>query len=186
MFRLFILGSFFLLGCTSVTKEADSVVNIGEDVKLQLPAPKEILPDIELVQLLSFEHGSHKNTIQTVLTCKDNRLILVGLMPLGAEAFRVEYSKGEMKASGLMTGQQKFDLKMALADIVLVYAKKEDLNLWLSQGSRVVDDKNRRTILFREKPIIQIAYDKVDKFSGTINYMHLTRNYQIHIKPVSQ
>ncbi len=186
MFRIILTLLLTTAACTNVEKKPETFVSIGGDATLKLPPPQEILPGIELTQLLTFEYQNSKKSIQTVLTSNDSKLTLVGLLPLGGEAFRVEYQGGAIISQKPVGMDQSFDLKMALADIILVYSESKTLSGWLSNGARVVDQKNQRSILLNEKPIIKIHYSDPAKLKAKINYEHLLRGYKIQIQTLSQ
>ena len=179
---------FLLLSMCAHKKEAkESFVNIGEDATLTLKQPKEILPEIQLVQVLSFKFKDKQNTTQTVLVNKDNKLSIVALMPFGGEVFRVEYFDGIIHSKALpMVESKNFDLKYALGDIILVYANKDSLQSWVSPHVQIIDQGNTRLIKNNNTDLAKITYDNVDRFAANVKYEHLVRNYTINIQPVSQ
>lgn len=187
MIKLLFLISLFLLGCTTTQKVQEKSIHLSEDITLSLAEPRDILPNIQLVQVLTFQHQDKKNSSQVVLTSKDNKLTIVALLPFGGEAFRVEYMNGAIKSKSLPLGLPKdFDLKYALADIIIVYADSKNLTTWLSPTVELHDTELKRVITYKSVPIIQIQYDRAQKFSAVVNYENLLRNYKIHIQPVSQ
>jgi hypothetical protein len=187
MLKAWLVSMLLLSGCAHVQKQTPGrTVNIGGEALLNLPEAKEILPDIQLVQVLTIKHKEKTHSSQVVLTSKDNKLMIVALLPFGGEVFRIEYANGTISSKALPMVATDFDLRFALADIILVYAKTADLNKWVSPGIEIVDKDLTREIFNKSQPLIRIQYDKADKFAATIDYQHLTRNYQIHISPISQ
>lgn len=173
-----------IAACTHFQKDIQKSVRIGESSTLILKEPKDILPEIQLVQLLSIEHRGEKNSTQTILTSRDNKITVVALMPFGGELFRIEYFDGEIHSKAVPFINSDFDLKYALADLVLVYSDKN--KIVLSSGTTISDRKNERIVIFNNLPLIKIKYSSKDKFKSIIDYEHLTRNYKIKITPVSQ
>lgn len=146
-----------------------------------------MFPPIQLVQVLNIDHKGKNHSSQVVLTSKDNTLSIVSLMPFGGEAFRVTYSGFEIKSQAMPFMPKDFDLKFALADIVLIYTENaEKLQSWLSVGSQVVDSGLQREILYQSKPLIRIQYSQVEKFDAKISFVHLVRGYKIQIDPISR
>jgi hypothetical protein len=187
MLRTLLVLMLVLSGCAHVQKSTPGrSVNIGGEATLTLPEAKEILPDIQLVQVLTIKHKDKTHSSQVVLTSKENKLMVVALLPFGGEVFRIEYADGSITSKALPMVAADFDLRFALADIIMVYAKATDLKKWVSAGVEIVDSELTRDISYKAQPLIHIQYDKADKFGATIDYSHLTRNYQIHIVPLSQ
>ena len=185
-FCLFVVLQMSCMHNSVVQEPPLNQVNIGPESVLTLPEARNILPDVQLVQLLTVEHKESKRTTQVVLTSKDNKLSVVGLFPLGGEAFRVDYVNGRIMTKSMPMPARAFDLRFALADIILVYAETEKLSRWLSPGVTVVDDGLGRTILQSGEPLIKIRYQKDDRFASNVDYEHMLRGYRIHIEPVSQ
>ena len=168
------------------TATRDTRVNLGETAYLNLGAVNEILPPVQLVQVLTVDYAGKKRSSQVVLEARDGHLKVTALMPFGGEAFRIEYTGGEITSRSLPLGADSLDLKFALADVILVYAPRAVLLKWLSPGVQVVDSPGHRVLRTAEKTLIEIDYGGADPLAAEIHYRHLLRNYRIHIKPVSQ
>ncbi len=82
--------------------------------------------------------------------------------------------------------QPDFDLKFALADIILVYADFEKLKGWLSPGVEITESGLQRRISYQGKQLIQIQYSEAEKFVAQVTYEHLLRGYKIQIHPISR
>lgn len=172
--------------CTHLQQSKEVTVNIGSDATLALKQPKDILPEIQLVQVLSFHFKDKANSSQVVLSSKDNKLTIVALMPFGGEAFRVEYADGVISSKAMPMIESRFDLKFALGDIIMVYANKDALQSWVSPGVEIIDTENTRIVRYKSEDMVHISYDKADRFAAVVNYEHLLRNYKINIQPISQ
>ena len=178
--------SFIFVGCASVKTIDDRIVEISDRASLTLPEPNQILPPMELVQFLTIDYQGKKRSSQVVLTSKDNRLLMVALMPLGGEVFRVEYADGKISSKSLPMTAKDLDLKYALADVIMVYSNQKALQSWLSKGVKVEGKVGERSILLDKELIVRIKYEGKDLYSSSVEYEHLARNYKISIKPVSQ
>lgn len=185
MFKYGLAVILLLSGCAHTQKSVQSSVNIGEDAQLNLKEPKDIFPEIEMVQVLTIEHGKEKRTSQVVLSSLNNKLTIVALLPFGGEVFRVEYAEGVISAKSLPMVQKNFDLKYALSDIVMIYAEKEKLETWLSKGVEVIDTEMGRTIRYKGQDLISIQYDQKDRWTASVKYEHLLRKYKIQVQSVS-
>jgi hypothetical protein len=161
-------------------------VSLGEEAYINLGPVNEILPPVQLVQVLTVDYADKKRSSQVVLEARDGHLKVTALMPFGGEAFRIEYANGEITSRSLPLGADSLDLKFALADVILVYAPRTVLLKWLSPGIRVEDGPGRRVLRTASKTLIEIDYSVADPLAAEIHYRHLLRNYRIHIKPVSQ
>jgi|GEM_PF-3419401 Protein of unknown function (DUF3261). len=184
--KLSILLFLLLPMCAHKQEAKESFVNISSDATLQLKQPKDILPEIQLVQVLSFKFKDKSNSSQAVLVNKDNKLSIVALMPFGGEVFRVEYYDGIIHSKALPGVESRFDLKYALGDIIMVYANRDALQSWVSPKVEIIDTKNTRVIKSNSTEIVRISYDNADRFAANVKYEHLQRNYTISIQPVSQ
>ena len=181
---LLILG-IFLMSCSTLKVAKDQSVDLGQGAFLYLKQPQDILPDLQLVQVLSIENKGKKNSSQVVLTSRENKISVVALLPLGGEAFRVEYSGGEIRSKSMSVMDSKFDLKFALADILLIYAEKKSLESWLSPGVQVVDGDKTRDIVSKNRVLIHVQYSDQNRYKSEIDYEHLIRDYRLHITPLS-
>lgn len=182
MSKILLLILPLVVSCSHLSKKTDERIDIGGGAFLKLNSIKDVLPDIEQVQLLTFEHGEKRQTIQTVLKVKDNQMSIVGLMPLGGEVFRVTYIDGVIVARAPPFMPENFDFKYALADIILIYGGLKNLNVAL-ENAKVQESSNVRKVSTANKDLVHIQFEKTDRSKSKVSYDNKIRNYKIQITP---
>lgn len=180
----------WLLGLVSISCSTTSKmgienrkVEVSKNVTLLLPRPKEISPKLELQQIISFNRGENKKTLQVVFFNNHKILKVLGLAPLVGVVFEVEYDGERILTKNLPEqGLSSEKLERALADLVLVWAPASSLNQWLSEGAKIVEKPGFRKLVLQDREIVRIEYSAVDKWQGRVTLTHNIENYQIVIK----
>jgi len=178
---LFILS----VGCAHVARFNNTEVDVGKGVVLHLPDPKQILPPVQLVQLFKINYNSKNYSNQMILTSQNNKISVISLLPFGGELFRIVYDGQDIQYKSLPGVGFEFDVKYALADLVLIYADADKIESWSNGSVKIIDKGFERDVYFKSENIIQIKYSGSDRLRSQIEYRHLVRGYVINIEFIS-
>lgn len=178
---LFILS----LGCVHVTRFNNTGVDVGKGVVLHLPDPRQILPPVQLVQLFKISYNSKNYSNQMILTSQNNKISVVSLLPFGGELFRIVYDGQDIQYNSLPGVSSGFDVKYALADLVLIYGEADKIESWSNGLVKIIDKGLERDVYFESENLIKIKYSGSDRLRSQIEYRHFVRGYVINIEFIS-
>jgi hypothetical protein len=173
-----------LAGCTAPESLPGSVAIIP-GVTLHLPGPNELGRSVEAAQIVRANYRGRDIVFEAQLSITPQRLLLACIDPLGRPAMTVRWEQGQVSAQRAEWSPASLRPENMLADIMLMYWPQPSLRQALAaSNATVTDTPNRRTVLHRQQPIIQIGYQSNDPWNGTVSYESVFWNYTLDVQSV--
>lgn len=164
-------------------------VSITRSTHMHLLAPHRLGYTLQASQIFRFYHAGKKRTMYVQLEVDTQRIVLVGLTPVGAKLFVLSFSE---KGRLLYQPQPFFKVPIqpahVLADFQLTYWPVQELRKALhKKGMNVLETttSTSKTRVFTKsgKECIRIQYTHpTQPWKSSVRFKHQERNYRYTIK----
>lgn len=199
LLKIFV-ASIFLCSCSSHISSPTHTVSIARDVNFKLIDLHILNKNISLEQYFSGIYNNQKHSLNIITQISPSKMTVVGLMPIGARAFTMEYDNKniDFSISKMIPINPKIDQKIlaqyVLADMQLVYFPINDIRKNITGGVVIKEENMKRIFYKKNKPFIEIEYSKNDArndakndarndvFQSKIHFKNLERKYEYIIE----
>lgn len=173
----------FLQGCTFIGDEHRPYVYLTNGVKFSLLDLKNLPKNKTLNQYFKSKYKDQSYNMNVVSQFSENNLKMVALTDFGSRIFTIDYSNGKLdfSQSPIAKNSGKIKPEYILADMQLIYWPLADIKNNLDGKIEVTETtkgKLKRQFFDNGKLIIEITYDRQDKWRSNVHYINLMRNYE--------
>ncbi len=173
-------------GCASSAGQQETSAVLAPNLRLTLPRPADMGKSIEAVQMITARHDGRDFTFEAHLSITPERVLLVGLDPMGQRVMTVTW-----RESGITVDASPFLPKEVrpgsmLADIVVLYWPEEAVRRSLADaGARLaVTDKSRDVTAADGQEVLHADYASgtANPWSGGLRYRNAAWKYDIQVE----
>lgn len=182
-----LLLAFLLTGlascATPVSKPDDfDRVEIAPGMVIALPSPGALGRSIEAVQLVTVQFDDRSLSFEGRIAIDPDRLLLVGTDLAGRRLMRIEWRAGQWHVEKSPEIPDQLSPARILADIALIYWPSPTLAATLAPDARLAETPGRRTLLHRNRPVIEIEIPIDNPWSGPSRLTNLGWQYVIDVQ----
>lgn len=185
-FAISILAGLVLAACADRPAEPPpGSVRVGPGVVLVLPKPAELGRTVEATQLITAHYGEQTFVFEAHLSATPERLLLVGLDPMGRKMVSVTWSDVGIRIEAAPGLPRQLHPENMLADIVMLYWPEDSVRRALADsGARLTVGPHSRSVTALGAEVIHADFDSDDPWSGTLKYRNIPWGYGLEVKSV--
>ena len=180
-----------MVACTQDVASSVRQVNIANNVKYSLLPPESFKQSLSVLQRIEVQYERETRNILAQLEITPNKMIFVGLSPMGNRLFTMLWTGQNISDEYLLRNIKDewpfpFEPKRILADVQLALWP----NIPTQNGIKIRETalpKISREIVrseLNEYPIIRITYETRPYWQGLIVIEHLEHNYRLSIETI--
>jgi len=152
---------------------------------LTLPRPSSLGRSLEASQLVTVRYGEQVYVFEGHLSATPERLLLLGLDPMGRKAMSISWGDDGLHAEKAPWLPEQLHPENMLADIVMIYWPADQVNEAVrASGGHVTTAGNRRSIANAKGEMIQTDYSGVDPWNGSLQHRNLAWGYALDVQSV--
>lgn len=169
-------------GCVSRLNGASDLQPLAPEVTLALPDTPAFGRDVEVVQLVQARYQGHQQMFQSVIRSRDNFFTVLMTVPSGPRIMRIDWTPVSISSKKEAIAPAGLSPERMLADLMLVYAPKEELRKAIS-GAVVIDDKPaERKVMKDGQVLILVTRPKGDVWNGRATLTNYAFDYELKIQ----
>jgi len=168
--------------CATTTVRTDvQQIPIATEAYLVLPGSEDLTESFDATQVIAARYLDDSYSFEAHIEARPGSITIVGIGALGGALFSISYDGAEISATGAQEAQV-INAEYVLADVLLTHWDPDWLNRRL-RGAAVTlaEDGKKREVTRGGEPIISIAFDTPDPWSGSATLNHHERQYELHI-----
>jgi hypothetical protein len=177
--------AFALAGCAGASAPADS----DQPVIYPVLSPDSLGRSLVLSQIVTGEYGEERHTLRVEIEVTRDRLVVVGLTPLGVPLFSFEQKAGSPTIDMTeVPDQVPFDPRHMLSDLQLAYWPTVALTAALARkGLKLEDGREdgfRRVVDRDGRLLVDILYVDPGTDRYEIVIQHFDHPYRLRIRTI--
>jgi hypothetical protein len=184
MKRFLLLAALALAGCAAAPPPLPpGSVRVAPGLVLVLPQPAELGRSLEATQLVTAHYGAQTFVFEGHVSATPERLLLVGLDPMGRKALSVTWSASGIQAETAPWLPEQLHPENMLADLVLLYWPEAVVRRGLAgSGGTVTSGARSRSIGLDGQELIHADYGQDDAWTGSLHYRNLAWGYGLDVQ----
>jgi hypothetical protein len=180
-----LLGLTLSACATPPPEPAPGSVRVAPGLVLVLPKPSDLGRRLEASQLITAHYGDQTFVFEGHLSATPDRLLLLGLDPMGRKALSVTWTDAGIHAETAPWLPEQLHPENMLADIVMLYWPEESVrNALVNSGGTLAVGAHFRSITTGDKEVIRADYSGDDPWNGTLRYRNIAWGYGLEVQSV--
>ena len=178
-----------MVACTQDVASSVRQVNIANNVKYSLLPPESFKQSLSLLQRIEVQYERETRNILAQLEITPNKMIFVGLSPMGNRLFTMLWTGQNISDEYLLRNIKDewpfpFEPKRILADVQLALWPNIPTQNGIKIRETALPNMSREILRsdLNEYPIMRITYETLPFWQGLIVIEHLESNYQLSIE----
>lgn len=187
-----IIFSILLSGCAmfKVQQQQTPKVMVFDKQALYLPTPEQLGLNLTAVQIVSADYkikdvDKHYSS-EVHVQATPQKLTLVAAAGWGGELFSLQYDGKIIHSSSLPMPNANMGIDHTLTDFIFTYAPQSALNDILAKTNMSLQvTQLQRSFYQNGKKVIQIDYQNVNPWQGTVVLHNIELNYTVTVQTLS-
>ena len=185
-----------MAGCAQALTDPFAILSGPEAKRLQtaqvapgrtvtLPRPADLGRSVEAAQLITVRHGGHTFAFEGRLSVTPERLVMVGVDPMGRRAMTVTWTATNLSVETAPWMPSAVQPVNMLADLVVLLWPEAVVRVMLgTAGCELRATQQARKVRCDEDEVLRATYawKSAGTWSGTLKYTHLVNGYEIEVQ----
>jgi hypothetical protein len=183
---LIVVAFCALAGCAAAPSSPEQSALIAPALRFAIPAPRDLGYPIDASQLVTAHFRGETQVFEAHLTVSAERVVFIGLDPLGRRALTVTTTNQGMtidKAPWLPAGLRPENI---IADVAIMYWPEAAVRRGLARSEATLEDgPNMRSITDHGREVIHIDYGPRPTgapWARSVRYRNLAFDYELDLQ----